>query len=179
LEVTQMRIHRRPAIPVSFAAALAIAGCGSTAAGRPGASDRTQTSRLPAPALGDACALAPDDVALADFGARSGRAHAGAFPGTCSYRLEGGAASAFVVSLLGPAAEWEGVRRGYVTTRGGARPVAGVGRAAFRPPDARGMEIVVRTRTTIFALIVVPRSGRRVGANDVRRLARAIADGAR
>ena len=172
-----MRINRRFTILTPLAAALAAAGCGGGAAGRHGTPARTTTSAAhAAPALGDACELAPATVAVAAFGARSGEAQTASFPGTCSYRLIGGAASRVVVSLLGPASEWKGVLRGYTRTRGGAHPVAGVGRAAFRPPDARGMEIVVRTKTKIFAVIAVSRSGRRSGREDVRRLASAIAN---
>ncbi len=172
-----MRI-RGVVILISAGAAVLAAGCGGRApAERAGLAARMPTAlsaQARAGALGDACALARGDAVAAAFGARVGRRQRARFPGTCSYRLLGGVASGVVVSLLGPPSAWDGVREGYVRTRGGARRVAGVGEAAFQPPDAHGLEIVVRTRATIFAVAALRRDGRRAPRRNVRQLARVI-----
>jgi hypothetical protein len=92
----------------------------------------------------------------------------------CTYRLRGGAVPTVQVFSYGPASNWDGVRAGYVTNRGGVTDVPGVGAAAFRTTDAIA-EVVVRTDRGIFSVALVPRPKDAAVMGKLDALARRIA----
>jgi hypothetical protein len=111
-----------------------------------------------------------------------GGSSSGGVPGTarnCTFKLTGGSVpdvDAFYVDVFyyGTAAEWDGIRDGFESNRGGTTDVPGIGSGAFHPNDAGPTELVIMAGDTVYSVSAGSGASNEVNA-DVAELATAIA----
>lgn len=126
----------------------------------------------------DPCNLATPDMVAAAFG---GSSSPGA-PGTarnCTFAVTGGSVpnvDVFYVDVFyyGTAEEWDGIRDGFESNRGGTTDVPGIGSGAFHPNDAGPTELVIVAGDTVYSVSAGSGASDKVNA-DVAELATAIA----
>ena len=126
----------------------------------------------------DPCNLATPDMVAAAFGGSSSPG----VPGTarnCTFAVTGGSVpnvDVFYVDVFyyGTAAEWDGIRAGFESNRGGTTDVPGIGSKAFHPNDAGPTELVILAGDTVYSVSGGFGASDEVNA-DVAELATAIA----
>ena len=72
------------------------------------------------------------------------------------------------------AAEFDGIKSGYDTNRGGTEDLPGIGTAAFSPKDVGQNEVVVEAGDTVFA-VAVPALSADTVSPEVKAIAAAVA----
>ena len=162
-------------------------GGGSGAASSPEAVETVAGSTAAATSAGgggggtagsDPCNLATPEMVAAAFGGSSSPG----VPGTarnCTFAVTGGSVpnvDAFYVDVFyyGSAAEWDGIRDGFESNRGGTTDVPGIGSEAFHPNDAGPTELVILAGDTVYSVSAGSGASDEVNA-DVAELATAIA----
>ena len=126
----------------------------------------------------DPCNLATPEMVAAAFDGSSSPG----VPGTarnCTFAVTGGSVpnvDVFYVDVFyyGTAAEWDGIRDGFESKRGGTTDVPGIGSGAFHPNDAGPTELVIMAGDTVYSVSAGSGASNEVNA-DVAELATAIA----
>jgi hypothetical protein len=153
----------------TVAGSTAAASAATTSAGGGGAGGTAGT---------DPCSLATPEMVAAAFGGSSSPG----VPGTarnCTFKVTGASVpnvDAFFVDVFyyGTAAEWDGIRAGFESNRGGTTDVPGIGSKAFHPNDAGPTELVILAGDTVYSVSGGFGASDEVNA-DVAELATAIA----
>ncbi|MET3961740.1 hypothetical protein ABIE44_001674 [Marmoricola sp. OAE513] len=136
-------------------ALVALSACGSNspekatdpAADQPAASSSSSTTST----TSDPCSI----TTAATIQAITGGSVAEGVPGNardCTYEVSGANVRTIAVFAYGSAAEFDGIKSGYATNRGGTEDVPGVGNRAFSPVDVGQNEVVAEAGGTVFAV---------------------------
>ena len=181
-----MRILPVRVVLAAVGVASLLVACASGAGGGSGAASSPDAVATPvgsAPAAsvegvgggtaGDPCNLATPEMVATAFG---GSSSAGV-PGNarnCTFTVTGGSVPTVDVFYYGTAAEWDGIRAGFESNRGGTTDVPGIGSEAFHPNDAGPTELVIVAGDTVYSVSGGFGASDEVNA-DVAELATAIA----
>jgi hypothetical protein len=166
--------HRVAASVAPLFVAVLLAACGPSSAPSGGSAGQTPSAEPGGGVVtGDPCSLASPQMVAAAFGGNASEGVAGPAR-NCTYTLTGGSLETVNVYHYGSADDWDGVRDGFETNRGGTVDLAGIGEAAFYPKDAGPTEVVARAGGTIFSVSAGFGGSDEVNA-DVAELATAIA----
>jgi hypothetical protein len=122
----------------------------------------------------DPCDLATSEMVAAAFGGTASDGVPGVLPIICDYAIDGGSSPSVSVYYYGAASNWDGIRSGFESNRGGTTDVPGIGEAAFYPNDAGPTELVVLAGDLAFSVSAGFGGSDEVNA-DIAELATAIA----